>query len=161
MHLPGLLGGGIVESQVMEQAMGDVQRQFRVGAVAPAGRLPCGQLAVDDQIENPRLLGIRLIRQVKAQAIRGPLMIQEPHVKLGNLGIIDNSNADNDLPDLKTRTNRSHELSELRYVSGGLSKMSCDPDRNHARDAHVSTILGTPGFEVRSGRGAGASGAVG
>ncbi len=93
VHLLGLLAGGVVESQMMEQRMGDVQRQLRVGVMPPTGSLPRSQLAVDDQVEDSGILGVRLLRQIETQTVRGPFVAQKLHVKPGNLGIVHNPDA--------------------------------------------------------------------
>ena len=142
--------------------MSDVQRQLGVGAVAPPGRLADGQLAVDDQIEDPGVSG-------SASSDRSKLRLSVVPSWFRNLMFSWEISASSTMPMLTTASrtsnrcaDRPHQLLELRGVSTGSSaEVLCDPNRNHAKDAHVSTILGTPGLDERSGRAAGASGAVG
>jgi len=99
MHFLRPSGGGVIESEMVQQPMGDIQRQLSFGTVPAPRRLPGGQLAIDNEIEDPRRAGGGLIGQVEAQAIGSPLVIQKPLVEGSDFSITHNAYANGGLRD--------------------------------------------------------------
>ena len=130
MHPPGLGRRAIVETQVVEQAMGDIQGQLRLGPwpLALASRRAFSPLTrISRTLLSEGSVGVG---QIETQAIRGPLPSREPSVQSPHGPIPydrDGHNGLGDRPNLlhtaRTRVFRACDR-DLQVLNSGLTSMA-------------------------------------